>query len=133
MLELLQTMSALGEPGPMEYPTAVEVTFAAISALVHPVEESGWHRTAAYRAPSRAAPVYTLNLLKAIPNWIVPNTITNSRIMMSANSTDAVPRSFVPTSRPMRQRGPILELSVPSPMDRCIRRPLTPCLCRGRE
>jgi hypothetical protein len=40
----------------MAYPAAAEVTLVWISAFVQPVVESGVHRTAAYLAPSRAAP-----------------------------------------------------------------------------
>src|SRR5437667_316081 len=41
IVESLHATSSVGEPGPMAYPTAAAVTFAAIRAFVHPVEESG--------------------------------------------------------------------------------------------
>ena len=73
--------------------SAAPVTLEAMSAFVQPVLESGVHRTAAYRAPSRAAPVYTLTLLYAMPNSIMPNTRVKSSTLTIANSTAATPSS----------------------------------------
>src|SRR5215217_2312976 len=52
--------------------------------------------TTAILAPSRAALVAWMRVLKAVPNWMKPNSRTTSRGRSSANSTAAAPSSPLP-------------------------------------